>query len=189
LSVRIKGTLLYLRNGVSLGNFIVNRKILSGTAKERRAISPIIATLLLILIAIAAGVVVYAYVIGFVGNSTGNTGNNVSIISIDSFCASSSLGKCTSGNAFYIVVRNVGSTSVPSGTAQIYFTDITSGVTGSTTCTISSSVNPGSTYTCANAGSASWPAGTTAPSNGDTIDLKIVNPDSGAATSSVKVIN
>ena len=51
--------------------------------KERRAISPIIATLLLILIAIAAGVVVYAYVIGFVGNSTGNTGATSDSLSID----------------------------------------------------------------------------------------------------------
>jgi archaeal type IV pilus assembly protein PilA len=168
----------------------VNRtKILSSQAKERRAISPIIATLLLILIAIAAGVVVYAYVIGFVGNSTGNTGSNLSVVSIDNFCASASLGKCTSGNAFYIVVRNVGSTSVPTGTAQIYFTDVTSGATGATTCTIAAAVSPGATYTCANAGSATWPSGTTAPANGDTLTVKIVNPDSSTATLSVKVIN
>ena len=182
--------LLYHRNSVHIGKFKVNRKILStGQAKERRAISPIIATLLLILIAIAAGVVVYAYVIGFVGNSTQNTGNNVAVISVDNFCASASLGKCTSGNAFYIVVRNVGSSSIPAGTIQIYFTDVTSGATGSTTCTLAAAVSPGSTYTCTNAGSATWPTGTTAPSNGDTLTVKIVDPDSGAATSSVKVIN
>lgn len=51
--------------------------------KNRRAISPIIATLLLILIAIAAGVVVYAYVIGFVGNSTANSGGTADTLSID----------------------------------------------------------------------------------------------------------
>lgn len=165
-------------------------KILSEQAKERKtAISPIIATLLLILIAIAAGVVVYAYVIGFVGSTTQNTGNSVALISVDNFCASASLGKCTSGNAYYIVVRNVGSVSVPAGTVQLYFTDKTSGATGSTTCTLAAAVNPGSTYTCSNGGSASWPAGTTAPSNGDTLSLKIVDPDSGAATASVQVIN
>jgi flagellin-like protein len=49
----------------------------------RKGISPIIATLLLILIAIAAGVVVYAYVLGFVGNSTGNSGGNIAQLSID----------------------------------------------------------------------------------------------------------
>jgi flagellin-like protein len=50
---------------------------------QKRAISPIIATLLLILIAIAAGVVVYAYVLGFVGNSTGNSGATTDTLSID----------------------------------------------------------------------------------------------------------
>ena len=50
---------------------------------NKKGISPIIATLLLILIAIAAGVVVYAYVLGFVGNSTGNSGGNVATLSID----------------------------------------------------------------------------------------------------------
>jgi archaeal type IV pilus assembly protein PilA len=51
--------------------------------KTKRAISPIIATLLLILIAIAAGVVVYAYVAGFIGNSTQNQGSTINSISID----------------------------------------------------------------------------------------------------------
>ena len=56
---------------------------------KRRGISPIIATLLLILIAIASGVVVYAYVIGFVGNSTGNTGATTDTLSIDQLVLSS----------------------------------------------------------------------------------------------------
>jgi len=51
--------------------------------QKKKAISPIIATLLLILIAIAAGVVVYAYVIGFVGNSTTNPGGSTDTLSID----------------------------------------------------------------------------------------------------------
>jgi flagellin-like protein len=51
--------------------------------RNKKAISPIIATLLLILIAIAAGVVVYAYVIGFVGNSTTNAGGTTDTLSID----------------------------------------------------------------------------------------------------------
>lgn len=47
------------------------RHFTSKIREHRKGISPIIATLLLILIAIAAGVVVYAYVIGFVGTTTG----------------------------------------------------------------------------------------------------------------------
>jgi flagellin-like protein len=57
---------------------------------HRKAISPIIATLLLIVIAIAAGVVVYSYVIGFVGNSTINQGNTPDTLTIDQMYLSSS---------------------------------------------------------------------------------------------------
>ena len=57
--------------------------MISNQFKQKKAISPIIATLLLILIAIAAGVVVYAYVIGFVGNSTSSSGGSTNSLSID----------------------------------------------------------------------------------------------------------
>jgi len=82
----------------------VNRKILSEIRKERKAISPIIATLLLILIAIAAGVVVYAYVIGFVGSTTTGQGSGTSNLSIDT-ATGSHTGSLT---AF---VRNIGGES------------------------------------------------------------------------------
>ena len=152
--------------------------------RERRsAISPIIATLLLILIAIAAGVVVYAYVLGFVGNSTGNTGNNTSIISIDNFCAAKTASNC-GGNQYSIVVRNVGSVGIsitnPSVEPALYFTDVTSGASGSATCSqATASISPGSTYTCA--GSLPF-----TPSSGDTITVKVVDPDSGQASSTAK---
>jgi archaeal type IV pilus assembly protein PilA len=72
--------------------------------KKSKAISPIIATLLLILIAIAAGVVVYAYVIGFVGNSTGNTGSTQNDISIDQVYIASA----TTSFPSTVYVRNLG---------------------------------------------------------------------------------
>jgi archaeal type IV pilus assembly protein PilA len=161
-------------------------KTLFTSKSKKSAISPIIATLLLILIAIAAGVVVYAYVIGFVGNSTTNQGTAQSVIGVDNFCASATLHAC-SGQAYSLVVRNVGSSSIAAGTAQLYFTDVTSGVAGSASCQILSAVGPQTTYTC-NSGGTTWPAGTTAPSSGDTLSVKIVNPDGGQATSSVKVV-
>ena len=74
------------------------------SSKEKKAISPIIATLLLILIAIAAGVVVYAYVIGFVGNSTTNTGSSQNQISIDNLAIASA----TSSFPATVFVRNLG---------------------------------------------------------------------------------
>ena len=42
-----------------------------------KAISPIIATLLLIAIAVVASLVVYAWVMGYVGFQTNNAGNSV----------------------------------------------------------------------------------------------------------------
>jgi flagellin-like protein len=72
--------------------------------KEKRAISPIIATLLLILIAIAAGVVVYAYVLGFVGNSTGNSGATTDTLSVDQL----TLTHVTSSIPVTAFVRNEG---------------------------------------------------------------------------------
>ena len=156
--------------------------------RERKSgISPIIATLLLILIAIAAGVIVYAYVFNFVGNSTTNQGNAQSVISIDLFCASATHSCSANTQSFALVIRNVGSTTIAAGTANIYFTDITSGASGSAACAISAPVSPGSTYSCTSGGT-SWPAGTTAPSAGDTLNVKIVNPDGGQATSSVKAV-
>jgi flagellin-like protein len=76
--------------------------IRSDLIKERKAISPIIATLLLILIAIAAGVIVYAYVIGFVGGTSNNQATGASNISIDSV---SGVAGSTAVTAY---IRNIG---------------------------------------------------------------------------------
>jgi archaeal type IV pilus assembly protein PilA len=183
--------LLYHRNIVSSGNFKVNRKILSGKVrKERRAISPIIATLLLILIAIAAGVVVYAYVIGFVGNSTTNSGSAQSTISVTA-CMSIA-AHCNGGN-YYIIIQNVGSTTLSSASVvQIYFQDITNPTTSTIACTLAVSVAPGASITLP--GTASTGCSTTtgsAPtvSAGDSISIKVVAADGGSATASTKVIS
>jgi archaeal type IV pilus assembly protein PilA len=173
---------------VSLGNFKVNRKILSGNVKERKAISPIIATLLLILIAIAAGVVVYAYVIGFVGNSTTNPGGAQSTISVQG-CMSSST-HCN-GGAYYVIISNVGSTTLSSGgIEQIYFQDITNPTASSISCTLSASLAPGSQVTISSTTGCSALTGSTpSVSAGDTISIKVVAADGGSATDSFKVIS
>jgi flagellin-like protein len=79
-----------------------NQKLKQISFRKEKAISPIIATLLLILIAIAAGVVVYAYVIGFVGSTTGGS-NSRGVLSIDLASATAASGKVT------VFVRNTGS--------------------------------------------------------------------------------
>ena len=158
-------------------------------SSKSKAISPIIATLLLILIAIAAGVVVYAYVIGFVGNSTTSPGNTQGVISIDNFCASS-VSHC-GGNNYTIAIRNVGTTTIPAGTVSLYFTDLTSGKAGTATCTISAGgLAPSATHSsCSSSGwTNGYPVGLGTTAKGDSMSLKAVTPDGSQATSSTKVI-
>lgn len=166
----------------------MNRKILSGKVKERTAISPIIATLLLILIAIAAGVVVYAYVIGFVGNSTTNSGGAQSTISVTA-CVSTA-AHCN-GGTYYITIQNVGSTTLSSaGIAQIYFQDITNPASSTIACTLSSALAPGSQVTIsATSGCSTITGGLPAISAGDSLSIKVVAADGGSATASTKVIS
>jgi archaeal type IV pilus assembly protein PilA len=76
---------------------------------NKKAISPIIATLLLILIAIAAGVVVYAYVIGFVGNTTTGQGSGTSSLTSDLTGIKAATGVTT------LVLKNVGGSSASIG--------------------------------------------------------------------------
>ena len=63
-----------------------------------------------------------------------------SVISIDNACFSAANHACLAGtDAFYITIRNVGTTSLSSGTIQIYVTDTTTPADGgSTTCSIAS---------------------------------------------------
>jgi archaeal type IV pilus assembly protein PilA len=80
----------------------------------RKAVSPIIATLLLIAIAVAAGIIVYVFTSSIAGNLTQSGGQQVSEqISMDAFTYPSA------GTAPVLVLRNVGSASVTVN--QIYF--------------------------------------------------------------------
>lgn len=81
---------------------------------SKKGISPIIATLLLILIAIAAGVVVYAYVLGFVGNST-TPSSQSSNLSVDKQSISASTSVAS------LFVRNLGSSAT--SIAQVFQTN------------------------------------------------------------------
>ncbi len=172
----------------SLLEYTMNRNALFNRIKRERsnrnAISPIIATLLLILIAIAAGVVVYAYVLGFVGNSTSNTGNSQSVISVDNFCISVAGSKCGATTTYVsLTIRNVGTTTIASGTnnVNVYLTDVTSGTSATYTCS-STSTSPGSTMSCNDGSSVA------SIIQGDTVSLKVVMPDGGTASSSTKAL-
>ncbi len=80
----------------------------------RRAISPIIATLLLIAIAVAAGIIVYVFTSSLSGNLTQGGGQQVSEqISMDAYTYPSA------GTTPVLVLRNVGSSSLTFN--QVYF--------------------------------------------------------------------
>lgn len=100
----------------SLVNVPTNEMIRKNLGKERKAISPIIATLLLILIAIAAGVIVYAYVVGFLTSnspSPSQVGTDQLAVNAVSYTRSS-----TTVTAY---VQNVGQNSLNATMLYIYF--------------------------------------------------------------------
>jgi len=73
--------------------------------KARKGVSPIIATLLLIIIAVAAAVVTYSFVMGFIGGvGTGQSGT--AQFSIDTYNYDST------AKTFTIYIRNIGTKQV-----------------------------------------------------------------------------
>ena len=83
-------------------------------AAARNGVSPIIATLLLIAIAVAAGIVVYVFTNSITGNLTQSGGQQVSEqLSMDAYNFPSA------GTTPVLVLRNIGSSSVIIN--QIYF--------------------------------------------------------------------
>src|SRR4030066_397318 len=68
---------------------------------KRKGISPLIATLLLIAIAVAASVLTYSWVMSMIGSQSAQAQTQVRIDSV----------KFNSSDAFYPMLRNTGSTS------------------------------------------------------------------------------
>jgi flagellin-like protein len=84
---------------------------------ERKAVSPIIATLLLIAIAVAAGIIVYVFTNSIAGNLTQGGGQQVSdLVSMDAYTfPNAGATQCTgsiSNPCVQMVVRTTGSPSV-----------------------------------------------------------------------------
>jgi len=77
-------------------------KIWKKLLRTKRAFSPVIASLILMLLAVAAGVVVYAYAMGWIGGAT-TGGGTPGKLQFDSIYANATAGKIK------IYVRNVGS--------------------------------------------------------------------------------
>lgn len=83
--------------------------------KQTRAISPVIATLLMIAIAVVASLVTYAWVMGYMGFQTAKTGEAIQIQSIS---------YSSTADTFTIYVQNVGSSDVQFPTSNyVYIND------------------------------------------------------------------
>ena len=77
--------------------------------RKSKAISPIIATLILIVIAVVAGVMLYSFVMGFMAKTTANTGTfSGSTLTIQG----ASISSTSSGYTVTAVVTNTGSSPV-----------------------------------------------------------------------------
>ncbi len=75
--------------------------------RKRKAVSPVIATLLLIAIAVAAAIIVYSFVTGLVGGlSTGGGSNQVALAAAFS----------STGNVVVLTLKNTGSVATSSTT-------------------------------------------------------------------------
>jgi flagellin-like protein len=114
------------------------KSLRSKISRSKKAVSPIIAVLLLIAIAVAAAVITYIWVMGFIGMATTARVTAQGQIQIED--VSISVGGSTAG----LYVRNVGTLTVTPDT--VYVTDNTAG----TTVTVS---NVGGTGTVLSAGS------------------------------------
>lgn len=112
--------------------------------KSRRAISPVISTLLLIIIAVAAGIVAYGYVTGWIGGAAKAGGVQYGELSLDSASAS--------GTTITAYVRNIGGKPVTpeyayiDGGNQTALTATEIGVNQVATLTISHSTTSGIIY-------------------------------------------
>jgi len=86
---------------------------------KKRAVSPIIASLLLIAIAVAAGIIVYVYVNSLAGNLTGSGGAQVSsIVQMQSYDFS---GRGVAGNPQTVVLALVNSGGSSVTISSVYF--------------------------------------------------------------------
>ncbi|NIM44758.1 MAG: hypothetical protein GTN80_09135 [Nitrososphaeria archaeon] len=180
--------------------------------KNRKGVSPVIATILLILIAIAAGVVVYTYAIGFLGTSTTTTQVEQSALSIDIADLTVRDGNATQAttacsaevNASNLLVNNTcgviyGNTTlsatfrnvggVPTRIASVYVISATGEVVGNATIPpVDIPIDPGSSYALEIGADASshTNAFTGNVSDGFTYIIKVVAEDGSSTTTTIR---
>jgi hypothetical protein len=88
--------------------------------RKDKAFSAVIASLILMLLAVAAGVVVYAYVMGWIGGATGQEAGQYGELSLDTVIANSTSDVITA------YVRNIGGISATPDKAYVNDYNVTS---------------------------------------------------------------
>jgi flagellin-like protein len=89
--------------------------------KSKKAISPIIATLLLVAIAVAAAVIAYSWVMGFIGGTTSTTAPAQGQITVENMS-----GLVGGTSSVVVTVRNTGNKAVTMSTIYVSDTNGTS---------------------------------------------------------------
>ena len=100
------------------------RKSVRKFRRNVKAISPIISVLLMIAIAVVAALVVYAWVMGYIGYQTAKTGDSVVIQSV------TFTGTSPNEQVNYVYVQNIGSTTVTIPTTSLYVNGVQNAATG-----------------------------------------------------------
>jgi len=130
--------------------------------KNMKALSPIISVLLMIAIAVVASLVVYAWVMGYIGYQTSKTGDSVVIQSVN--WNSDTTGAGSSPTAIYL--QNIGSTTIAAAPAPTLYIN---GVLVPITAAPAGALTTGNTWTIT-----PTPAlGATAYQQGSTVTIKI----------------
>ncbi len=148
------------------------------TKRDNSAVSPIIAVLVLILLAIGAGTVVYAYVFEYLGTSTTAVGSAQGTLAVENLDI---LVESAGGNVT-IYIRNVGGIPVNLATASVFLTTPAGATEKGTVVTglgFSSPINPGSTD------SAKY-SFTTVPVAGQVYTIEVIGDDGTTVVASSK---
>jgi FlaG/FlaF family flagellin (archaellin) len=144
------------------------------TTKRKKSISLLISTLLLVVIVVAGAALIYAYLVGFIGN----TARVPSSIQVTGFCASSSANGCGSSE-YTVSITNIGGNQI-SGSLSLTFQDVSSNSPIMTTSCAVGTLGTGQVYTCD--GNFNF-----LPNTNDLMTVTVVTPDGGSAVSETHV--
>ena len=132
---------------------------------SRKAVSPLIATLLLVLISIAAASLIYVFVTGYISGSAGQRPTVQSQIVIEA----ASLNASNPPNVT-VYVRNVGQQEIPPGAWSVYLYNLNGTMVGYNVTHTTSSLGSGSLLTI----NATLTTTTISPDS--YYDVKVVSP-------------